>query len=226
MQSLEPETHSPCCELDHIGGDGTGIGISMNEVLTLQPIWQPSNLLSKQPIAWGRLDRCAVPSPGKLNTKQRQGIAACKKFCKQLLTDHLFRSENRSKLIEHRSFIPDPIYAEMTRWLGNMNEESVEWVVLRRLLKACFTDECVLGMVNKIMATTLPDALAHVNPSLPSVASPEQRKHVWNILYEVKQHGMGDDIAALIRVQVNEASEFKIQGTTWNLLQYLSECLD
>jgi hypothetical protein len=223
LQSLEPATHSPCCELNHIGGDGTGIGISMNEVLTLPPIWQPTNMLSNQPIPWGRLDRCSIPSPSELPGIQRKGIAAAKKCCKELLTNNSFRDENRSELLDHRKFLPPPIYDEMTRWIGNMNQNSMEWVVLKRILLACVSDESILGIITKHIAAELPDTLALVNPSIKRAATADIQQRLWNKLYTIKQHGMGDDIACLMKLQMKENDNYKIAITTWHLLQYLRE---
>jgi hypothetical protein len=223
MQSLDPGTHSPCCDLEHIGGDGTGIGISMNEVLSLEPIWQPRNLLSTQPISWGRLDRCVIPSPSNLKTTERQMIAAAKKFCNELLAnDSKHRERYRGDLKDHKHAIPDDVYAETHRWLGNLDVDSFEWLALKRLLKASYSDECVLGIINSTIANTVAELLALLNPK-KRPANESEKSKVWRMLHEIRQHGMGDDIAVVMKSQIKDSQHFKPQATTWRFVKHLRE---
>jgi hypothetical protein len=225
MKSLDPQCHTPCCDLNHIGGDGTGIGISLNEVMNVKPIWQPDNLLSKPPIQWGRLDRCMIPSPTTLPDAQRKRIAEAKSFCKQLITeDEGFRMNNQVELGTHKEYIPAPIYNELARWLGLVDENTAESEILKRLLRACVTGESVLGIVPASIVDVLSDILLHVNPDRPGPCAVHIQNDVWKKIYKVSRHGMGDDIADLITCQLECSNSFKLSISTWQLLNHMGGC--
>jgi hypothetical protein len=224
MQSLPEGTHTPCCDLNHIGGDGTGIGICLNQVAFLKPIWQPDNLQSKPPISWGRLDRCVIPSPSSSPQDVRSRTSTAKKFCKDLLSlDDTFRVNNRVNLQVHKESLPVEIYDALTDWLGNIENGSEKWLVLRRLLVACFTDESVLGVVTAQISSLLHDVLAAVNPQRPLAPSHEMKTAVWAKLEKIALHGMGDDIARLMSIELNESDKFCIRGKSYGLLLLLGE---
>jgi hypothetical protein len=226
LQSLDSSTHSPCCDLNHIGGDGTGIGVSLNEVFDLPPVWQPEDLLSSPPIEWGRLDRCVIASPMSLQKEKRAQIAQSKKFCKTLIAgDSGFRNAHRLEVKAHEHAIPTCILEELHRWLGGMDERTKEWLILQRILAACMTDESVLGIITNQIAPSLSHVLSAASPLRRRPLSPTQAKDVWKHLYTVRQHGMGDDIGALITIQLQASSDLKILGSTHGLLTFLRESL-
>ena len=224
-RSLPKESHSPCCELDHIGGDGTGIGISLSNVMHLQPIWFPDEMKTNPDVEWGRLDRCCIPSPKSLPKDRREGIAAAKVFCKDLLScspDE--RLQRRHNLGEHQDFIPHEIFCELGRWIGgDLEEFSEEWLALQRLLYCAFTDECVLGMVTSTISNSLEDILSLLNPNSSTPLSKLMKVHIESELYKVQQAGMGDDIAEVIRLQTTKRVDlvWKLQLPTYKFLLYL-----
>ncbi len=224
LQSLPAETHSPCCDLSHIGGDGTGIGISTSEVFDLKPIWQPDDLQSTAPISWGRLDRCFVTSPSCFSEKKRQLIAEGKKLYKDLLSNQPeFRVDHRVKLLEYRDVFPVELFNAMTRWLGDMDEFSDEWKSMRTLLKACVSDESVLGVITNRIADLIRDVLLVVNPQRKGPANELMQKQVWKKLETIELHGMGDDIAKLIQIELAESDHFSIHRTSYGIILSLGE---
>jgi hypothetical protein len=226
LQSLPQETHSPCCDLSHLGGDGTGIGVCTTEVFNLKPIWQPDDFVTAQPISWGRLDRCVVPSPTTLPDKKRREIAAAKSFCKAILANKPdFREQNRVSLISHKDALPREIFDLMARWLGDMDECSEEWIIVQRLLLACVSDECILGVITDRIAHLIRDVALFVNPDRKGSVSAQMEGEVWKKMETIALHGMGDDIAALITIELKDSRRsFCVQHVTYRLLLYLCEC--
>jgi hypothetical protein len=225
-RSLPKQSHAPCCDLDHIGGDGTGIGISLYNVMHLSPIWHPEELKPSPDVEWGRLDRCCIASPKTLPKEQREGIASAKNFCKELLSctpDE--RLERRHQLTEHEKYIPADVFGELCRWVGgDLEEFSEEWLVLQRLMQSCFTDECVLGIVPSCICDPLQDLLLAVNPSnqLASLTS-ATKDRVQAELCKLQLAGMGDDIADLIRCQTTKRTDqhWRLQLNTYKFLLFL-----
>ena len=41
LASLPSSIREPCCSLRYIGGDGTGIGLPINAIHHLDPVWKP-----------------------------------------------------------------------------------------------------------------------------------------------------------------------------------------
>jgi hypothetical protein len=204
-----------------MGGDGTGIGITLNELLFLKPIWHPKRV-TEQPISWGRLDRCIIPSPA--NVDQRRLVAAAKAFMKQLvMEDSEFRENKQVLLRDHQEYIPPHIFEELCRWLGLMDICSMEWLVLRRILSACATDESVLGIITSTIAEHLANVLQTCDPQRGDAVSDLQQDQTWQKISQLRLYGIGDDIAALITIQLEESSRFCILQRTWNMIQHLCE---
>jgi hypothetical protein len=130
---------------------------------------------------------------------------------------------NRVNLQVHKESLPVEIYDALTDWLGNIENGSEKWLVLRRLLVACFTDESVLGVVTAQISSLLHNVLAAVNPQRPLAPSHEMKTAVWAKLEKIALHGMGDDIARLMSIELNESDKFCIRGKSYGLLLLLGE---
>ena len=59
MASLPASTREPCCDLSVIGGDGTGIGVPLKNVLHIQPAWAPPEICT-QTNRDSTMNRCAI----------------------------------------------------------------------------------------------------------------------------------------------------------------------
>ena len=203
MSGLPPETRGPCCSLNHVGGDGTGIGIPLANLGNMIPVWVPPDGTRNPLLKWGRMDRCAV---GSVDTEGSSSETAAAREYLKLMTSAATGKQKRKMARRdfhvHQKVFPKPIAMALEAWLI-LSEEETHWDSVRCILLACSRQDSLFGIATSDMVPKLFFAITCVEQHI-------QSDDFLDCLSALEQQGMGPDIVKLLRTQMN--SDPKVPG--------------
>jgi hypothetical protein len=216
MMSLPPETHSACCELDMLGGDGTGIGITAKRALELKPIWEPEVLIPS-PVAWGRKDRSVSRLDwNHLSSKQATDLA---KWLGKLTEPDGDLPGVRKDFRKCSKHLHAEVVEEITR-LAFMEDTDPEFNHLRKLIRSYASDESATGMMKPHTLDAWQAVLEYLNPSTRNCVDIER----W--LSDCKQlcdWGIGPEATAIINLQIASCGIVRVRKSTWRFLKHIGK---
>ena len=205
IMSTEKKYQAPCCSCDHLGGDGTAIGIPRKNVGHIRPAWKPE-VESEQNYRGGRLARCGIPSYLHHSTEMRRDLAKARNLV-LLLTDYSVSNDTlldeREKLMardsEYPALLGEYLTQELIEWI-TMEKTYPEKVCLRELIRAHGKEDSVTGIVHLHMLQSLREVLQMIEDYDCSPFSFDEEKWILN-LRVVALYGMGPEIVRCLRVQ-------------------------
>lgn len=218
MQSLPPETHAACCELDILGGDGTGIGITAKKAMELTPIWEPT-VLTQPRLTWGRRDRAISRIDcGRLTSKQASELI---QWLEKLTQPDADVASIRKQMTKMSKLLHEDVVDEVTRWVF-MEDTHPEYNFVRKLIRSYSSDESVTGLMKPHSLDLWKAALAYLNPQS------KQCEPVSKWVEDCKElcnSGIGPEATAIINLQIAENGVVRIRKSTWRFLTHIGECI-
>lgn len=151
LKSIRPSVSEPCCPLDIIGGDGTGIGIPVKNALHIDDVWRPKH--SSPPMQWGRRDRSVIEML-KLPHEVEVSVRA--------MIQTVLTSEDLPSPVEVTSALaplPDNMRAELLRFCG-LSRSSRQYVPLRQYLRTVLSKDSLTGCFPKSVIRSLESLLS------------------------------------------------------------------
>jgi hypothetical protein len=178
-----------------IGGDGTAIGIPIDNVRSLSEVWRPPDGEIAAPWTTGRVDRCCIPTP----TKVAENVTASEfSKARKLLAMYLIGTKDRAEVQPILYMFPVAVTQELRLWMNSTTREKltdVEQTALVKLLRSVISLACATHV--------LPESIiAHVR----TVLNNTQRRHPTQVLCGAEDsklwnRGMGPDIYACLSGQ-------------------------
>ncbi len=227
--SFPAAVREPCCNLRYIGGDGTGIGVQIKNLDSVQPVWKPPVSMYARPKNWGALDRCVignnVPLPPERTAKDRKDA---RQFMKLATETPLGNSQNDvdlERLAEFQDLIPPSVYALLVQWI-DLNSHEKKWSAMRSLLRASACQDSLCGVIPESMLGDLRSAVALA--SRPRVLLENKAEYaLWcKTLHSIRQVGMGPQIAETLTLALdchNKGTDPQVLLTVCAFLTFLGE---
>ncbi len=216
MMSMPAETHSACCELDMLGGDGTGIGITSKRAMEIKPIWDPPEPCTPR-VEWNRRERSISRMDYKhLSPKQSNDV---KQWLRKVTEPDADIPSVRKDIHKNMKLLDENVGEEVSRFVF-MEDTEPEFEHLRKLIRSYASDESVTGMMKPHSLDRWKTALEYLNPNSQKSASIEQ----WIAdCKELRNWGIGPEATAIINFQVSESGIVRIRKSTWRLLSHIGE---
>ena len=219
----------PCCDLRYIGGDGTGIGITIGNLDNIAPVWQPPCSVRNPVKQWGRLDRCGIGhSPPLSDPKEK---ASTREFIHNVTKSSVTRDhfpELQEKLQEASQTLPPEIIKTLELWLTTDNKNA-QWNPLRLLLRAFSREDTLCGMIPLDMIPFVETAIAIASKPRPFTSTEDKLQ--WNhALNSIRKQGMGPEIAETLENCREQTIKSPVSGRSTMMivlafLQYIGEQL-
>jgi len=206
LAGFPSSTREPCCSLRYIGGDGTPIGIPINNLRSVDPVWKSCSD-EKNPVKkWGRLDRCAI------GNSHKEGNNKTKNQARVFLREVTACSTSRSSLSDRREMIddmsqsiPKEIESLLETWLG-MDDKDARWDSMRRILRACSCEDSLCGIVTLEMIPNMKEIITISLNVHASQREPDMER--WqHLLRALSQQGMGPEISLLLNYSLTKILE-------------------
>lgn len=199
MQSFSPKTKVPCCDLAFVGGDGTFIGIPIQNVpVDVKPVWQPEVLLPSE--------------TGSRNL--REALADClnnlTSEARQQLRDDLKRAicDSMSDLDRYQlSYVLSQKWRTLQVTMSEFSDELWRWMrlpsvsrqfePLRTILSCLISKDSVTGA----FPFELSETLLKQKTKMIRVKDCESFVEEMCDLYAFNGCGVGPEIIRILRVQ-------------------------
>jgi hypothetical protein len=214
MASFPKESSGPCCALDVLGGDGTGIGITVKTVQHVAPIWDPPSGSRNSHVKWGRNDRCAYDFAAASLKVDSKAIKEARTWLKKCCTVPVDKAPDLLKDIDrHCAAIPQVIYCEFHRWSGMLNSDS-EFLLLRFLFRCLTCQDSVTGLIHPSEIASWRRLLPTTDVCAMSVDWPTRKSTL--VL------GVSIELVKLLDAQMSKSG---VVLTTIKLIKFLGTCL-
>jgi hypothetical protein len=226
LRGLPKKIREPCCALRYIGGDGTGIGVTLGNIDNAKPVWEPPGGLRPRLKAWGCMDRCAIGNNVPTTPAQREEARSFVRAATESTNTTDTNANLRNQIDEFRDLIPGPIFEVLENWFST-ERHSDQWDCVRRILRACSYKDSVCGIVPHDMLQYIHTAICIMSKPKPFAADADL--NLWHkTMASIRMSGMGIDIStACIAVQQDYINNGGTQRGTLlafaALLQYLGE---
>jgi hypothetical protein len=215
MMSFPKESNGPCCSLDVLGGDGTGIGITVKNVSHVQPVWNPPSGTRDSRVLWGRKDRCVYDLAPVGKGIGAQAFKDARTWLKKACSVTVNQAPDVLKDITvHRSAIPSVICAELDRWCGMLSSDT-EFMLLRFLLRCLTCEDSVTGLIHPSEICTWRRCL----PSNDDCCTLSD----WSACKSILVLGVSRELVQLLDAQL---SKTLVQVSTIRLIKFMGGFLD
>jgi len=220
LQSQVRNIPQPCCSLKYIGGDGTGIGISLSNISSMTPAWQPPDGTRKAVAvpSDSTLCRCAIGRVDS-NGASAQQVNLARDFMKQITSPSMSTSDRgsmRDDIDEHIQFLPNSIAIALEQWLI-LPEESVHWNSFRSLLHALCYKHSLTGIIPLKVADDVKTLTSHLRSWDKNVPP--------DIVTSVQSTGLGPDICTIVDAERSASKAASVltpcSRAVANLLDYI-----
>ena len=205
---------NPCCSLDMIGGDGTGIGIPLHNVKRHQPVWRPRTFMTTPLFMGGRMGRCAMLTPAGCSKSE---MRECRQVVKSMLSKNENPLEHREHLEKFRDHIEPSILHEIERWTELVDDvDAVERECLRLVLQVIASEHCVTNIID----------VTHVDVYIAIIRDLQAGDYRSFDVHrtELSSAPMGPEIVSIMQSQILSPVQ-KVRPQTLALLQYTGKLL-
>jgi hypothetical protein len=218
MMSMPSETHSACCDLDIIGGDGTGIGITSKRAMEIKPIWDPPVPCSQQ-VQWNRHDRALSRQDSRhLSSKQTSELL---EWLRKLTEPDADVPTVRKDINKFMKLLHEDVAEEVSRFVF-MEVTEPEFELLRKLIRSYASDESVTGLMKEHSLNLWKSALEYLSPNSLKNGKIEQ----WvEDCKQLRNWGIGPEATSIVNFQISECGIVRIRKSTWRLLSHIGEGL-
>lgn len=146
-----PHKTFACCENKLIGGDGTCIGIRLQNIPpTALPVWQSTTATNWRTVHdWSRRDRRALSHVSDtIIESMRDVIHGGLSDADRMFQAHRFANNEELQRVDNE------LRCEFVRWM-RLSSTSIEYNTLRMIFVCLCTNECVIGMIPHDLAQSL-----------------------------------------------------------------------
>ena len=143
-----PDRNTPCCDHKRIGGDGTGIGVTLPHC-DIKEIWDPPGGFRLVPASeMRRRDRCCLAFENLTKTQAIETRTTLKGFLEPGLGHEKFSTlAHAVQGVVH--LLPRLLQGEVSRCTTKTNMSATEFNVVRSILKNIVSEHSVTLMVRK-----------------------------------------------------------------------------
>jgi hypothetical protein len=197
---------------DMVGGDGTAIGIPIDNVRTLSEVWVPPEGEIGAPWTSGRVDRCCIPNPSPQ-------VASASDFGKarKAIAGYLTKVRDRAEVLPTLHLFPEPFSEELQLWMNHNTREKLddtEQTALQKLLRSIISLACATHVLPELIIAHVKTALDNIQKYQPElVLLGVEDSRLWN-------YGMGPDVFSCLKAQ---GSSGKIRDSFVQLLRLVCE---
>lgn len=228
LKGLPATVREPCCALKVIGGDGTAIGVTLANMDSVCPVWEPPGGLRPRIKNWGCMDRCAIGISSTDSTaSERDDARTYLKSSTEFSASSDAYANAREMLDQMKDSIPKEIFDVLEMWFSS-DLMCDQWEPVRKILRACSYKDSVCGIVNQSMIPHVLAAIALM--CLPHPFSKKQDLDKWdNCMEGLKNKCLGNEIAnvchSLKQQYLSTPSTRKHLLVFASLLQYLGKVI-
>lgn len=220
MASLPERTRGPCCNMELIGCDGTGIGVPLGSAQHIKPAWAPlvdDGSQKQSPLK--SLDRCAI---GYVNCSSTASeISSARKFTKELTSRSISAAELgaiRDGIDIHKPHMPAPVYHALEMFLI-MDGTEPHWHEVRSFLNA-------LSYTDSLSTIVTLEMVPHVTQVVSMLRTCQAASDLKDISSKLSEQGMGPCIAKIVETElaIAKARATRQSGLNYafgNLLNYI-----
>lgn len=196
MASLPERTRGPCCDMELLGGDGTGIGVPLASAQHITPAWAPladDQSQTQSPLKC--LDRCAIGYNNSSSTASE--IAGARKFMKELTSRSISVAEIgtlRDNIDDHKPHMPAPVACALEMFLI-MNGTEPHWHEIRSFLNS-------LAYTDSLSTIITLDMVSHVKQAVDLLRTSQPPSKFTDLSARLSEQGMGPCIAKVIEAEL------------------------
>ena len=229
LKGLPSYVREPCCSLKYIGGDGTAIGVTLQNLEKVCPVWLPPDGLRPKLKDWGCMDRCVIGNDcSDASASDRDDARTYIRSSTEGSNDSNTFANLREMLDTMKGSMPDPLFNVLELWFS-LSPEDKQWSSVRRVLRACSFKDSLSGSITVAMITPIRNALKLM--CKPNPFREPRDILAWNsALQEMRLSGLGNDISsACFSVQQDYVNSSNSERHTLlalaSLLEYLGDAI-
>lgn len=225
LKGLPSSIREPCCSLKYIGGDGTAIGVTLQNLDKVSPVWFPPDGLRPKLKDWGCMDRCVIGTDcSEASASDRDDARTFIRSSTAGSNDSNTFANLREMLDTIKDSMPEPLFNVLELWFS-LSPEDKQWSSVRRILRACSYKDSLSGSITAAMITPIRTALMIMCKPNP-FREPLDMLTWEKALKGMRYSGLGNDMAsACIAVEQDYISRNSSERHTLlalaSLLEYL-----